>query len=201
MGAPVPEHTEGRWPGQVAINGDIDSVPVILLPAPIAEVVQRRACHKIFLRICWHVQYRLNRGRGPFAGPFPDWPPAKAPIWAHSGQIEPSYPLAEQDKFNSENLGDTCNAIRELASNLGSNLGHRLHHHELAEVKELAAGVIARVQRWRSSLEAKSLYITPAHYSSKTLVESIRLMKFCKNSGSLAEVLTRAVQLCMPDVY
>ncbi len=104
----------------VAELGGVDPVkfiPVLLVPAPIAELIFAGHWSTLLILVRWHAALNLNSVRPGFGsnlGPISAWPPAEAEVWNSVGR-NVNYGDGPIDSMTHETLSDVSQSIRRWA--------------------------------------------------------------------------------------
>ena len=185
------------------IAGAIEDVPVLIVPEPIARVIQAGLCRTVLLLLKWHkgIHTEKHAPGGRWSGPCPSFPPENHTIWRKIGHIEKHSPAS----FNDGNLAQASDLVRKLANLFDADTPNQkiMIPDDIEKTIIEAANVVSKIDGWRAALgnnatrEKKSKQV----YSSAAIVDTIRLMSYLKGGSNIADAIERAVGLALPDVY
>ena len=180
------------------IDGDAADLPVMALPFPLAYLVAVGKWSSLVVLARWHKHCTFLKS--PCPGPFPDWPPSSATIWAHVGEA-------------SRRDGDECEAQRMSHTFLSWAL-QQLRSWSVTILRSSPQGDIEKhalerfastLDSWHHSMLACAGLAPPLHagkrfiHDSRKLVECIRMCAGLRGGAdNLTEVVSRGLALAAP---
>ena len=186
-------------------NGNVEDIPAILIPWPIAYLVLRKAWTNIVACTRWHSGYVFEGPRAHLPGPIPSWPPENTSCWFNMGNNE-LQPQAQEEggedkhPFTSARLLELTRHFRRWAPRILQDANPT----DRADLQSC----VATLEHWRQGLDAVA-GIGPYpgmsdgsrfRHSSRKLLKCLRMLPLLKGSAdALAEVVTQSLSLTLPD--
>ena len=182
-----------------------EDVPTIIMPVPVAFLLQRGAWSSILLRVRWHKALRQHRRRRPL-GPIPHWPPGDALLWCVGAA--PAAPSQEDEApvepLTAETLDRIAGIIRGWAPCL---LRDEAEPVQLpGSAREDMQAVLTMLDRWSFSWrQALGMVSIPGggsrfRHAFHKLLDCIRLSTFLTGGpSSLVDALAQALSTALPE--
>lgn len=179
-----------------------DSLPVLLLPWPLAFLVLQKQWSRILLLVRWHGTLNEFRHRNHGPGPLPQWPPEGSIVWQHGGEDDSSLvpSLCDAPPLTDAALERLSDIVRGWVPALLEGAPPSLC------AREEILSVVTVLDRWRFSWRQAMGMLnvsgggTRFRHNSAKLLDCIRLSKDLSGGpSSLVNVVAQSLALALPE--
>ena len=178
---------------------DANSLPMLLLPWPLAFLVSKRKWSRLLLLARWHRSFRLHRQRVRY-GPLAAWPPAEASVWNQLGQDEGRADMEDVPPLTADALADLGQSVRQWAPII---LEGAAPPDNARQTLEAAA---AQLDGWRFTWQQAMGMLAMRggggryRHDARKLLSAIQLCSRAKAGPSgLADIVAKSLALALPE--
>ena len=176
-------------------------IPVMILPWPLAFLINKRAWSSVLIRIHWHSSLRQHRHRRP-EGPLLGWPPADSEVW------RPQRPASADADADAQAIppltGESLDKLARIVRSWGPSL--LAQEPPPTTVEADMSFVLTTLDRWSFSWrQAMGMLNGPGgvsrfRHTSHKVLDCIRLSAHLTGgSSSLVDVVAQSLASVLPE--